>query len=64
MNPTKVLKLLIYKSSKCLSVPVGRQAEQELLHSIFRLDSSSWVHWSQSFSGREPRKRQCGRGEE
>ncbi len=51
-----------------LSVPAGRQAGRqaglELLYCVLRLRSSSWVHWSQSFSGQEPRKRQSGRGEE
>lgn len=68
MNPTKVKELLICKTSVHLSVPVGRQAGRQaglkLLYCILRQCSSSWVHWSQSFSGQEPRKRQSGRGEE
>ena len=48
-----------------LSVPAGRQAGRqaglELLYCILRLRPSSWVHWSQSLSGHEPRKRQSER---
>lgn len=63
-----VKELLICKTSVHLSVPAGRQAGRqaglELLYCILRHRSSSWVHWSQLFSGQEPRKRQSERGEE
>lgn len=63
-----MLELLICKISLQVSVPAGRQAGRqarlELLYCILRLRPSSWVHWSQSFSGQEPRKRQSGRREE
>lgn len=63
-----VKELLICKTSVHLSAPAGRQAGRqaglELLYCVLRHRSSSWVHWSQSFSGQEPRKRQSERREE
>lgn len=68
MNPPKMKRLLICKTSIHLSLPAGRhagrQAGLELLYCILTLCSSSWVHWSKSFPGQEPRKRQSERGEE